>query len=42
MYDLRNIKGHIEVYVGGEFILAADSYAEALDELSALDKECEE
>ena len=37
MYTFRYIRGHIEVYKGNEFILSADTKAEALRELQELE-----
>ena len=31
--DIRQVKGHWEVYVNGEFYCTADSYIEAVNEL---------
>lgn len=33
MYEFREIKGHIEVYLNGEFQFSADNISEARDEL---------
>ncbi len=37
MYTFRYIRGHVEVYRNGEFILSADTKAEALRELENLE-----
>lgn len=33
MYEFRNINGHVEVYLNGEFQFSADTKAEAIREL---------
>lgn len=33
MYEFRQIKGHIEVYLDGEFQFSADTMQEAREEL---------
>lgn len=33
MYEFRNIKGHIEVFLNGEFQFSADTISEANTEL---------
>ena len=35
MYEFRNVKGHIEVFLNGEFQFSADTMKEAKDELNA-------
>ena len=37
MYTFRYIRGHIEVYKNGIFVLSADTKAEALRELENLE-----
>ena len=32
-YSFRNVRGHVEVYLDGAFILSADTKAEAIAEL---------
>ncbi len=32
-YEIRYVRGHVEVYLAGEFQFSADSEAEALEEL---------
>lgn len=32
-YEFRHVRGHIEVYLNGEFQFSADSYAEVIREL---------
>lgn len=34
MYEFRQVKGHIEVYLNGEFQFSADTIQEAKEELS--------
>lgn len=38
MYEFRHVRGHIEVYLCGEFLLSADTEAEARKEVFAIDK----
>lgn len=33
MYSWENVRGHIEVYYNGEFIFAADSLEEAMNDI---------
>lgn len=33
MYEFRQIKGHVEVYLDGEFLFSADTMQEAREEL---------
>jgi len=35
LYEFRNVKGHIEVFLNGEFQFSADTMKEAKDELNA-------
>ena len=37
MYTFRYIRGHVEVYKNGKFVLSADTKAEALRELENLE-----
>ena len=37
MYKFLYVRGHVEVYKNGEFILSADTKAEALRELEMLE-----
>ena len=37
MLEFRNVRGHCEVYLYGEFILSADTKAEALRELEHME-----
>lgn len=32
-YEIIQVRGHVEVYLHGEFQFSADNYAEAMDEL---------
>lgn len=34
-FELRYVRGHIEVFQGGEFVLSADTVSEAIHELRA-------
>lgn len=34
MYEFRHVKGHIEVYLDGEFQFSADTIQEAREELN--------
>ena len=34
MYDIKYVKGHVEVYLNGKLMFTADTYAEALTEIS--------
>ena len=36
-YEIRNVKGHYEVYCNGEFICSADTEAEAESECENYD-----
>lgn len=33
MYQFRNVRGHIEVYLNGRFVFSADTMSEAYAEL---------
>ena len=33
MYTMRNVHGHIQVYLNGEFLFSADTEREAREEL---------
>lgn len=33
MYDFRNVRGHVEVYLHGSFLFSADTMEEARREL---------
>ena len=35
MYDYINVKGHIEVYLNGEFLFSADNMDEAVRDVEA-------
>jgi len=35
MYDFRNVRGHVEVYLHGTFLFSADTMEEARRELAA-------
>ena len=35
-FEFRYVKGHIEVYLDGEFILSADTSREAREELEGM------
>lgn len=37
MYTFYYVRGHVEVFQNGEFILSADTKAEALNELALLE-----
>ena len=37
MYNIVYVRGHVEVYRYGEFILSADTKSEALKELAILE-----
>jgi len=39
MYEFRGVRGHIEVYKDGKFILSADTMAEAHKELEEEENE---
>lgn len=39
MFEFRNVKGHIEVFLNGEFVLSADTYQEAKSELKEMEEE---
>lgn len=32
-YEIRYVRGHVEVYLGGQFQFSADNEAEAMEEL---------
>jgi len=34
MYDFRNVRGHVEVYLHGTFLFSADTMEEARRELA--------
>lgn len=36
MYEFRRVKGHIEVYLNGEFQFSADTMQEVLEELNCM------
>ena len=36
MYEFRNVRGHIEVYLNGDFLFSADTMGEAYAELKGL------
>lgn len=36
MYEMKNVKGHIEVYKDGRFLFSADTYSEAVSEITKL------
>ena len=36
MYEMRNVHGHVEVYLNGRFCFSADTESEAERELSYL------
>lgn len=36
MYEFRHVKGHIEVYLDGEFQFSADTIQEAREELESM------
>ena len=38
MYSIRFVKGHVQVYVGNEFLFSADSEREAREELKSYEK----
>ena len=37
MYEFRYVRGHVEVFLYGEFVLSADTKAEAIRELELLE-----
>ena len=37
MYEFRYVRGHVEVFLNGEFVLSADTKAEAIRELELLE-----
>lgn len=37
MYRFHYVRGHIEVYLGNEFIVSADTKEEAIRELNSLE-----
>lgn len=39
MYEFRNVRGHVEVYLDGEFQFSADTIAEAHRELREMGEE---
>ena len=39
MYEYRPVKGHIEVFVNGEFQFSADTKEEAIDEVEKMEEE---
>lgn len=36
MYELRSVRGHVEVYLNGVFCFSADTRREAEEEIEAL------
>ncbi len=38
MYEIRTVRGHVEVYLDGEFCFSADTRREAEDDLEELKK----
>lgn len=38
-YEFRNVKGHIEVFLNGEFQFSADTMGEAIRELELIEEE---
>lgn len=39
MYDFRNVRGHVEVYLRGTFLFSADTMEEARRELATYDND---
>lgn len=39
MYDFRNVRGHVEVYLHGAFLFSADTMEEARRELATYDND---
>lgn len=39
MIEFRNVKGHIEVYEGGEFVVSADNELEARQFLREMEED---
>ena len=37
-FDFRNVSGHVEVFLNGEFLFSADTRREAVEELSKIIK----
>lgn len=37
-YEFRNVRGHIEVFLNGEFQFSADTMAEAYHELKEMEE----
>lgn len=37
MFEYRNVKGHVEVFLDGEFMLSADTLQEAKREVEKLE-----
>ena len=35
--EIRYVRGHVEVYAGGEFLFSADTVSEAYEELAELE-----
>lgn len=38
-YELRHVRGHVEVFHNGEFVLSADTISEAIHELHNMREE---
>lgn len=39
MYDFKNVRGHVEVYLHGIFLFSADTMEEARRELATYDND---
>lgn len=39
-YEFRNVRGHIEVYDDGKFIVSADNFQEARQEILKIENPC--
>ena len=39
-YEFRNVRGHIEVYEDGKFIVSADNFQEARQEILKIENPC--
>lgn len=39
MYDFKNVRGHVEVYLYGTFLFSADTMEEARRELATYDND---
>lgn len=37
IYEFRNIHGHYEVFINGEFVLSADTLTEAIKEIEQME-----